>query len=174
MRNLNERTLLQRASSVLTDRLTWLTACDLFRVIFGLSLFLDVSFACPTYCIPQSELEAFFSLIQIFPSVCSPFILHFSHFSSGFAAICSCLWHLLSSPFHSSHNDSAFYPSTLFSSFPFAFPPVCITPMTDFVALFLDILTFSASAGQPLFSLCTRDAIPPHCTLKFYDLRHTD
>lgn len=84
VRNLNERTLLQRASSVLTDRLTWLTACDLFRVIFGLSLFLDVSFACPTYCIPQSELKAFFSLIQIFLSVCSPFILHFLHFSSGF------------------------------------------------------------------------------------------
>lgn len=122
VRNLNERTLLQRASSVLTDRLTWLTACDLFRVIFGLSLFLDVSFACPTYCIPQSELEAFFSLIQIFLSICSPFILHFSHFSSGFSAICSCLWHLLYLPFHSSHIDSAFYPSTLFSTFPYAFP----------------------------------------------------
>lgn len=37
VRNVNERTLLQRAGSVLTDRLTWLTACGLFKVIFGLS-----------------------------------------------------------------------------------------------------------------------------------------
>lgn len=126
VRNLNERTLLQRAGPVSTDHLAWLTAFSrLFKVIFGLSpffSFLDGSFACPTYYIPQSELEAFFSLIQISLSVCSLFILPFSLFPSGFSAICSCLWHLLFLPFHSFHIDSAFYPWSLSSSFPFAFP----------------------------------------------------
>lgn len=124
MRNLNERTLLQRDGSVLADRLTWLPAFSgLFRFIFGLS-FWNVSFACPTYCIPQSELEAFFSLIQISLSVCSLLALPLSLFPSGFSAICSRLWHLLFSPFHDSFRLSLHFTLLL----PFLYLSICVLP----------------------------------------------
>lgn len=68
---------------------------------------------------------------------------------------------------------SAFFYFLLFT-FPFAFHPVWIPPLTDCVALFLDIFGSSGTVQHPLLSLCTWDVIPPRCILKFYDLRHTE
>lgn len=108
----------------LADRLTWLPAFSgLFRFIFGRS-FWNVSFACPTYCIPQSELEAFFSLIQILLSVCSLLALPLSLFPSGYSAICSCLWHLLSSLFHYSFRLSLHFTLLL----PILYLSICFPP----------------------------------------------
>lgn len=139
--------------------LCWLTVqhgCQPLVVcsdLFLVSLFWNVSFACPTYCIPQSELEAFFSLIQISRSVCSLLAPPLSLFPSGFSAICSCLWHLLSSPFHYSFWLCISLLCFLFFTFPFPFHPVWITPLTDCVALFLDIFGSSGTAQQPWLSV---------------------
>lgn len=181
VRNLNERTLLQRADSVLTDRLIWLTACGLFNYFWSLSLSLSLSFFfgckfCLSYLLHSPKWTR--GLFQPDPdfsisllAVHSPFLtLSVWFLGHLFMLVASSL--LAISLF--SYWLSAFYPSTLFSSFPFAFPLFVRPHWLIFVALFSDILASSGSARQPLLSLGTWDVIPPHCILKFYDLRHTD
>lgn len=144
--------------SVLTDHLTQLPG---FGGLFSLGLFLgliffsffffffflrNLSFACPTYCIPQSELEAFFSLIQISLSL---------SLSLSFPLSISRSYRLPSQPSVHAHSiplsvfpprhisllssqlSQHFHPCSLLWSSPFWFlSHVCTAPLIAFVAPF--------------------------------------
>ena len=131
-----------KQDSVSTDRPTSLPGSSgLFSsgLFLGL-IFWNLSFACPTYHIPQSELKAFFSLIQIFfffslpPSLCLPVAPSLTHSITLSSSLLSHLFTLvaslypssLSAVFHSSSSTlPAFYPCSLSWSF-FLFYLVCV------------------------------------------------
>lgn len=167
----------------MTDHLTQLPG---FSGLFSFGLFLgliffffwNLSFACPTYCIPQSELEAFFSLIQIFlslslclRSLSLPFSLSRSFRLPSQPSVHACGISLsVFSPRHislfSSRLSQHFIPAPYCVAFPLLPFPCLYRAINSLHGSFLTGIhglsfTLSGRTRQPLLSTCTCNVISP-------------
>lgn len=178
--NQKERTVLQSGTSQLcydwpsntAPRLQWFV---LLWVIFGSLFFFfrNLSFACPTYCIPQSELEAFFSLIQISLSLSAfslaPFPRSFrlpSQPSVRARGISLSVFPPRHISLFSSRLSQHFIPAPYCVAFPLPPFPCLYRAINSLHGSFLTSIhglsfTLSGRTRQPFLSTCTCNSISP-------------